>query len=315
MKAGVKTGWWGIFARLAVTVACCVALFAWIEGRALWANLSRLSPLALVAALSLHLLIILLLGWRWQGIVRAVGRMAGFGWAARLTFVTTFLNMILPLSVSGDIGRVWLGRMGGVDLRAGITSAILDRMTGLIGLGLLLFVSAALLPAPWLPHEARLCMILLLPVMLAGLWFIAAFADSGVSRRPALQWLGEVAATAKRFLRPWPLARAVAQSLAAHVLAVAVVFVSALGTDVALTLGQAFLLVPVVLLATMLPFSIGGWGVREAAAVAVLSLAGISAEGALSLSLIFGLTQVAVSGVGTLLCLAWSGGRLSRARS
>jgi uncharacterized membrane protein YbhN (UPF0104 family) len=73
--------------------------------------------------------------------------------------------------------------------------------------------------------------------------------------------------------------------------------------------------VPVILLATMLPFSIGGWGVREAAAVAVLSLAGISAEAALSLSLIFGLTQVAVSGVGTLLCLAWGGGRLSRARS
>jgi uncharacterized membrane protein YbhN (UPF0104 family) len=50
----------------------------------------------------------------------------------------------------------------------------------------------------------------------------------------------------------------------------------------------------------MLPISIGGWGVREAAAIPLLALAGIPASGAVTLALLFGLTQVAAAGCGTL---------------
>ena len=290
-------------------------LATWIDGRALWNSLALLSPLAVLAALSLQISIVLTLGWRWRSIVAAVGQMATFGWAARLTFATTFFNMILPRSIGGDVGRIWLGRQAGVDLRTGLTVAILDRLAGLIGLGLLLCVSTILLPASWLPQGVRLCMVLSFPFILVSLWLIAAFSGVGVSHWLALQWLGDVATKAKLFLRqPRVLCLAVVQSLIGHVMAVAIVFVSARGLNIPLTFGHALLLVPIILLTTMLPFSIGGWGLREAAAIMVLSLAGIAAESALALALIFGVTQLIVSGAGTLACFGWAGLPLNRGR-
>ena len=315
MNAAEKTGWWGVAARLAVTILCGVVLFFAIDVRALWSSLSMLSPLALLAAVLLQISIVLMLGWRWRSIVGAVGQMATFGWAARLTFATTFFNMILPLSIGGDVGRIWFGRQAGVDLRTGLTVAILDRLAGLIGLALLLCVSALLLPTGWLPQEVRLCMVLLFPFMLVGLWLIAAFSGAGVSHWLALQWLGDVATKAKLFVRqPGPLCLAIAQSLAGHVMSVTIVFVCARGLDIQLAFGHALLLVPVILLATMLPFSIGGWGLREASAIMVLSLAGVAAEYALALALILGVTQLIVSGAGTLACFGWARVSLGRVR-
>lgn len=316
MGSAVSTNWWGVAARLAVTLVCGGVLFALIDVKALWTNLMVLSPVALLAAVILQLSIVLILGWRWRSIVAAVGQVASFGWAARLTFATTFLNMILPLSLGGDAGRVWLGRQAGVDLPTGLTVAILDRLAGLVGLSLLLCVSAILLPAGWLPTGVRLCMVLSFPFMLVGLWLVTAFSGAGVSHWFALQWLGDVSAKAKLFVRqPGSLCLAVVQSLVGHMMSVTIVFVSAKGLGIPLSFAHALLLVPVILFATMLPFSIGGWGLREASAIAVLSLAGVPAESALALALIFGLTLLLVSGAGTLACFGWMSVHVSRTRS
>jgi glycosyltransferase 2 family protein len=53
-------------------------------------------------------------------------------------------------------------------------------------------------------------------------------------------------------------------------------------------------MVPLVVLLTMLPISIAGWGVREAAMVAAFGYVGVDAPGALALSVAFGLVQVAI---------------------
>ena len=57
-------------------------------------------------------------------------------------------------------------------------------------------------------------------------------------------------------------------------------------------LQQWFIVAPTVLLVSMLPISIGGWGVREGALVVALHGFGISAEDALLPSVLFGLCAV-----------------------
>lgn len=114
------------------------------------APLSLLTTKVLLVALALHALIILLLAWRWYCIVDALGGLMRFCLAPRLTFVTTVLNLVLPLSAGGDLGRVWLAHNAGVDVSIGITAAILDRVVGLVALGLLVMVAAMLLPAAFL---------------------------------------------------------------------------------------------------------------------------------------------------------------------
>ena len=64
-------------------------------------------------------------------------------------------------------------------------------------------------------------------------------------------------------------------------------------------------IMPAVTLATTLPISLGGWGVREGAFVLLLGRVGVPAAEALSLSLLFGLFSM-VSGFPGL--LAWATG-------
>ena len=68
------------------------------------------------------------------------------------------------------------------------------------------------------------------------------------------------------------------------------------GPNIAISPSQALLIFPTVFLISMIPVSIGGWGVREAAMVIGLSMVGVEAEQALALSIIFGISMV-LSGI------------------
>ncbi|HEC14310.1 MAG TPA: UPF0104 family protein, partial [Rhodospirillales bacterium] len=72
-------------------------------------------------------------------------------------------------------------------------------------------------------------------------------------------------------------------------------FVLALGLGLDVTFVDCLVLFPPVLLVTTLPISIAGWGVREGAMVAAFGLVGVPAEGALVLSILFGLLSIAIS--------------------
>jgi hypothetical protein len=68
----------------------------------------------------------------------------------------------------------------------------------------------------------------------------------------------------------------IAASLSAHMV------------QVPLTLSMVLAIGPVVVLAQVLPISVGGWSVREAAAVVLLAMAGVDAAAALLVSITFG---------------------------
>jgi glycosyltransferase 2 family protein len=60
---------------------------------------------------------------------------------------------------------------------------------------------------------------------------------------------------------------------------------------------------PVLLLAHILPISISGWGVREAAAVALLGMTGVDATSAILVSIMFGVLLVLAALPGALFWL------------
>ena len=144
-------------------------------------------------------------------------------------------------------------------------------------------------------------MMSLLPLMLIVFWLLFTLgprilAKRGIAYRIAIM-SNNLRAAGRRVA---PVLAVLIQSLLAHLLAVAIVVVIASGLDLNLSITDALLLVPVMLLAIMLPISIGGWGVRESAAVPLLALAGVPASGAVTLALLFGLTQIAAGGCGAL---------------
>jgi len=63
---------------------------------------------------------------------------------------------------------------------------------------------------------------------------------------------------------------------------------------------DALVLVPLILLSMLIPLTIGGWGLREGAAVAILPIAGATQAEALATSVAFGIAMVLASAPGLL---------------
>jgi len=72
---------------------------------------------------------------------------------------------------------------------------------------------------------------------------------------------------------------------------------------VPLTLSTVLAIGPVIVLAQVLPVSVGGWGVREAAAVTLLAMTGIDATSALLVSITFGILVFLATSPGVLFWL------------
>jgi len=64
------------------------------------------------------------------------------------------------------------------------------------------------------------------------------------------------------------------------------------------------ILIPPVMLISMIPVSIGGWGIREGAMVVAFGYAGIEPSQALAVSVLLGATTLAVAIVGGVIWLA-----------
>ena len=70
------------------------------------------------------------------------------------------------------------------------------------------------------------------------------------------------------------------------------VYLLACGMSINLEFINTLLLMPLVILVTVLPISIAGWGIREGAMVVALGLVGVASVDAVSLSIILGLLGI-----------------------
>jgi len=249
---------------------------------------------------------------RFHVLMRAARVPSDFRSAWHLLLVATFFNTVLPGGVLGDAWRVWQGHDR---LRRGpavLGVVALERVLGLQALGLV-----ALCGAPWVPTDA-------LPAgVLGALVGVSAFCAFGpfVLLHPAAASLLRrgVDRLPERFARVKRVsleageglsavredtsrtAAAIALSLACQ--AVPVVAVIALAWPLAGEVAAPWfaVVVPIVTLASMLPISVGGTGVRELLFVSLFSQVGMPAEAALALGLVTGLANLGWAGVGGLL--------------
>ena len=86
-----------------------------------------------------------------------------------------------------------------------------------------------------------------------------------------------------------------ASSLAVTASYLGVFAIAAVATGAPLPAAAVLTVVPLTLASMLLPVSVGGWGVREAAAAALWPLAGLSAEAGVAASVLYGLLSLAGS--------------------
>ena len=239
---------------------------------------------------------------RWRALARWLGADVSVRDATRWYFQAIGLNALLPGAVlGGDLYRAVVLRRAGQATLASSWSVVLDRVSGLWMLCAIGGLGAALCAdvlAPWLRLPAGAFAAL----MLAGtaLWLATPWTLPALLRRWGVRWVAPLRAAAQRpdFNRQmgWQaLASAAVQLLSAAALAGGGL---ALGVQLPLA-AWAFAIAPVFLMAA-LPVSVGGWGTREAAAVASLAPFGVAAPAAVGVGVIYGLYQLAQGAMGAL---------------
>jgi uncharacterized membrane protein YbhN (UPF0104 family) len=125
---------------------------------------------------------------------------------------------------------------------------------------------------------------------------------------PFTRHLAELAEVALAILRsPRSFAPAFGISVLVHLLTALAAWCAAgaIGADVPLL--YTIFLVPPVILVTVVPISIAGWGVREGAMVAAFGYAGLPPGDGLIVSLLFGAGYLVMGAVGGLIWVATSG--------
>jgi len=252
---------------------------------------------------------------RWYRVAAGIGRPISLRTSVIGYFESMLFNQVLPTSVGGDASRVLRAIDAGVGYGWAICGVLIDRALGLWAVAFCLATSY-LVAGPGLIHTpAFLILSAASAVILAG----------SVGAAVAGEWLKP------NHLPIWASAAVTLTNGFRRCVSMPGVFV--LLADLALTTGfvvtsfalcahglglqlgwmDATIIVQGVTLASILPASIGGWGLREGAAVILMAPLGFDASQATALSVLFGLIITALGLVGALVWIVSSYRRRSRA--
>ena len=204
-----------------------------------------------------------------------------------------FFEQVTIGFVGGDAVRLWLLKRADVPLGRAIRALLLDRTCGFASLVLLSLLGIhALLPL--VDEKVRSLIAGTLIVSIAtGLVAVAvAFALTKLLPRSRLARFWERLGPQGQAVNVVALATVFVLAATTHLLNILVFWMLGQSLGLTMTLDQWFVVAPTVLLISMLPISVGGWGVREGAMVVALHGFGIPTEEALLPSILFGLCAV-----------------------
>jgi uncharacterized membrane protein YbhN (UPF0104 family) len=290
--------------RILVTLALLYLALSGINFAAIQSRLSQINIGWIMLALLISVFQIFLGALRWREIsVQCQAPLTDLQ-AFRYNMIGSFFNQTLPSSIGGDAVRLWLVNRSGAGWRAATYSILTDRAIGLIVLSLIIVASL-----PWsydmiADSKGRLALLAVdLAALAGGLGFLVL---------GYLPW---------KWLRSWWPTRHVhacsviaskvifslnsgpkiaVLSLTIHVLAVAIAWCAVRSIAAPASFEQVFLLIPPIMLITMLPISIAGWGVREATMMVAFGYAGLAQTDGTIVSILFGAVTFLVGCAGGL---------------
>ena len=256
-------------------------------------RLERIDPILGSLTLMVFALQISLTTIRWRVLLTQItGIHSPYRRLFRIYYASAFFSQVLP-SIGGDLTRVLYARTVGSTTGSIIISVLLDRGLAIAAL-LFLALPSLLFLAPFDPGHIVLRSV----GIVAGGGLVAAYGGCLLARtvRGSRIWTGLPQWTRTLIASgDWSLTSRtglcylIPLSAFIHLLSVAAIFLVAHAVQVPLTLSMVLAIGPVFVLAQVLPISIGGWGVREAAAITLFPMTGIDATSALLVSIMFGI--------------------------
>jgi uncharacterized membrane protein YbhN (UPF0104 family) len=241
---------------------------------------------------------------RWREVSAECGASLTTRQAMRYNVIGAFFNQTLPSSIGGDAVRLWLVARAGAGWRAATYSIFVDRAIGLIALAIIIVASL-----PWSynlisdSHGRSALLLVDFAALAGGIGFLVLgrLPWPWLKRWWATHHLHACSVIANRVIFSRDRGPKVAVlSVLVHVLAVVIAWCVVQSIAAPVVFGQIFQLIPPVMLITMLPISIAGWGVREATMGLAFGYAGLMTNEGVNISLLFGAVSFIVGAFGGL---------------
>lgn len=231
--------------------------------------------------------------WKWGLILATRGHPLGYLRLLRHYFVGLFFNNVLPTTVGGDAVRAWETSKDTREVPEAVGSVVTERLIAGVALGI-----TALLGLPFMEFSPRLWwlvgLFLLIDVALVALFLLPKVAEGIVGKLvpPRLSGLHASISQTVQVVRATLKNRAlfvkvVLYSIAFQILVAAVNACIFKAMGVPVSLAQCVIFTPMIFTVTMLPISLSGFGVREAAYWYFFSQVGVSQADAVAASLAF----------------------------
>jgi uncharacterized protein (TIRG00374 family) len=283
--------------QIVVALGLLALLWRIADGEEALRLLGEATPGWLVAAFGVLSLQTILSAARWRIIARQLGIVLDAKTALREYYVSQIVNQALPGGILGDAHRAVRARAQ-AGLVASGQAVLLERLAGQIALGALLIVAfSSTLAVPgglewprWLSLGVLLVVVTALGFLMALI--VVARETSGRMSRGLVSF-GRAAVQA--FAPPSVRWSQIGLSLGTALCNVAGFAFAAWAVGSELSVSAALVLVPLILLAMLIPLTIGGWGLREGAAAALFPLVGAAAAEGLAASVGFGLVFLCVA--------------------
>ncbi len=290
--------------RLSVTGLLLFLIFRSIHPEKILEAVTAISPGYLLLALFAQLACLTVAAYRWQLIVNRLGFKAPYTFYLGSYFKGAFFNQGLPTSIGGDGVRVYDCAKATGSAEEAFFGVFIDRIIGLAGL-LLLNIAALLLNPALLPKQVYYPLLLILIALAIGLlflFFLRKFSFFTVGR-----YLGFLGRLSERYFQvyssPPALASQLGLSVLIHLLSMGTFFLLGQGVGLNFSVQVYLVMVPPVILLTLLPVSLAGWGIREGAMIAFFLLIGAEKSRILTLSLLYGFVSVIASLPGFIILL------------
>jgi len=254
------------------------------------ASLSKV-PLGILAiALCLQLASTGIASFRWFIIMRRMGSVENFLFFLKSYFKGTFFNQGLPTSIGGDGIRILDCSRATGSVRDGFFGVFIDRFAGLAGL-LILNICALALGGDILPPRIRYLLFTVLILLLFALIVLLYLRRFQLFTRT--RWLGIIGQLSERYFQvystPLSISMQIGLSILIHLCAMTAFYLLGIGVDLNYPLTVYLVLVPPVILLTLLPISLAGWGIREGAMVGFFLFVGADKAKVLSFSILYGI--------------------------
>ncbi|MFA9477351.1 lysylphosphatidylglycerol synthase transmembrane domain-containing protein [Phycisphaerales bacterium AB-hyl4] len=296
--------------RLAISVGLLAILLSQVDLTGIFAVASGARFDLLAVLLAMFIAERCLGACRWHLLMRTQRVPVSFATTLRATLLGGFVGTFLPGGVGVEAVRV-AAMTRAANLASATSSVLVDRILGSLALVGIVLVALALTPQPvpaavpiaaWasLACLLALSLILLHPRLRRGLQWLLPGRRRGQLRRE----LRRFAASVRQMRRqPMTLAYVGGLSVLFQLLRVGIAPVAALALGLHIPLGLLLIYVPIIMFIMMMPISIAGLGVREAAFVYFFGLQYVTPEQALALSLLIGLFTLIVQLPGAVVCI------------